>query len=114
MVIVVMAAAQAEAALVGRDLAERLGWRCVDADAPHTSADLRVVVERSADRREPLVLACERLAAAQRSHLANGLRYVRFVSLGTALEPGTDVALVLNDAADVAINVDRIRREFGL
>ena len=42
------------------------------------------------------------------------LRPVRYVSFGSPLEAGTDIALVLNDAADVDINVGRIRLEFGV
>lgn len=113
MVIVLMGPEGSDVERLGTELASQLGWRCVDANAPHTSGDLRVVVARSMDRREPLVLVCERLTLKQRTQVAGGLRQVRFVAFGSALEPGSDVTLVLNDAADVAINVGRLRLEFG-
>lgn len=114
MVIVLMGPESSGVEQLGLELAARLGWRCIDADAPHTPVDLHVVVARAMDRRERLVLVCERLAQKQRTQVGGGRHQVRFVSFGTALEPGSDVALVLNDAADVDINIGRIRLELGV
>ena len=114
MVIVLMGPEGPEVEQLGVALAAQLGWRCIDADAPHSSGDLHVVVARALDRREPLVLVCERLTARERGLVAGGRRPVRFVAFGTAREPGSDVMLVLNDAADVDINIGRIRSELGV
>ncbi len=114
MVIVLMGPESSGVEQLGTELAGRLGWRCVAADAPHTPVDLHVVLARSMDRREPLVLVCERLTPKQRTQVTGGLRQVRFVSFGSALEPGSDVTLILNDAADVDVNVGRIQTELGV
>lgn len=114
MVIVLMGPEGPDVERLGTELAARLGWRYIDADAPHSSGDLHVVVARALDRREPLVLVCERLSARERGLVTAGRRPVRFVSFGTAREPGSDVVLVLNDAADDDLNIGRIRQELGL
>ncbi len=114
MVIVLMGEAGSQTTAVGARLAECVRWNVIEADAPHAASDLHAVVARALARREPLVLVCEKLTASQRIQTAGGLHPVRFVSLGTAREPGSDVALVLNDAADVEVTVGRLRLEFGL
>ena len=114
MVIVLMGPEGSGVEHLGREVASHIGWRCVAADAPHTSGDLAVLVAQAYERRESLVLVCERLTARQRTQITGGLRSVRLVSFGTALEPGSDIALLLNDAADVAVNIGRIRLEFGV
>jgi gluconokinase len=107
MVIVLTGPAGAGKSTVGRALAERLGWRLVDADdhpAPESLArmerderltgadrvawlgDLHAIVARAVERREPLVLACPALSAAHRARLAGDLRTVRFVYLQTPPE----------------------------
>jgi hypothetical protein len=114
MVIVLMGPDGHESGGTGAVLAGRLGWIYVDADAPHTAGDLQSIVANAAGRRDRLVLVCEQLTMRQRTVVAGDLRAVRFVSFGTPLEAGADIALVLNDAADVDINIGRIRLEFGV
>ena len=48
MVIVLMGPEGPEVEQLGVELAAQLGWRCIDADAPHSSGDLHVVVASSA------------------------------------------------------------------
>ncbi len=107
MVIVMMGPAGAGKTTAGTELAVRLGWRFVDADAFHTPenvekmargtpltdsdragwlSSLREVVLSSLERRDPLVLACSALTRAHRDALAGGLRHVRFVYLRTSRE----------------------------
>jgi len=104
MVIVVMGPAGAGKSTVGHVLAERLGWRFVDADDHHAPASLskmaagtplterdragwlealRRTVERASERRESMVLACSALAADHRTRISEGLRLIRFVYLKT-------------------------------
>ena len=126
MVIVLMGSAGSGAAGLGSALAARLDWPFVDAHTPgvvalgaalgeqgHEAvlADARERVHRALDRREPLVLACLPLTAAERSHLAGDRRPVRVVGLdGEA--PG--VALSLEGIASADARLERIRDEFGV
>lgn len=126
MVIVLMGSDGSGAADLGLALAARLGWPFVDAHTPGIAAigaahgdqgheavlaDARARVHRALDRREPLVLACLPLTAAERSHLAGERRPVRVVGLdGEA--PGVALSLEGVDSADVRI--ERIRHEFGV
>jgi gluconokinase len=160
-VIILMGVAGSGKTAVGRALAAVLGWRFEDADAYHQSssiakmrrgiplsdadrapwlAALHALVARSADRREPLVLACSALKEEYRQKLAGGLARVRFVHLTAdeatlrrrlesradhffgpslltsqlaALEPPRD-ALTVDTTAPIEQVVAAIRYEFGV
>jgi gluconokinase len=103
---------------------------------------LRGIVARAVDRRESAVLACSALKSHHRTRIAEGLRGVRFVylkvpadilrerlrtrrghfakdnllesQLATLEEPGEEVALIVNGAADIETVVGHIRLEFGV
>jgi gluconokinase len=102
MVVILLGAAGSGKTSVGRALAERFGWRFVDADDLHspaaiakmrsggglTDADrapwlasLHDIVAAAIDRREPLALACSALKQRYRDALRGTLRTVRFVYL---------------------------------
>lgn len=107
MVIVLMGPAGSGKTFVGTTLAERLGWRFIDADDHHPPANvakmargyslndgdraswldtLHAIVARAVDRRESLVLACSALAEPHRERIVAGLRPVRFVYLKVSPE----------------------------
>jgi gluconokinase len=161
MVIVMMGPAGAGKTTVGRALADSLGWPFVEGDDHHAPASigkirrgepltehdragwlarLHVLLARSVDRREPLVLSCSALKASHRATLRGDLRGVRFVFLSAPrevlqtrlakrqghfagpailesqladLEPPTD-AIVLDATATPGALVDRIRHELGV
>jgi gluconokinase len=90
---------------VGEALAERLGWRFIDADTSHVrpqGADTRhaampsdresagtldalhAVMSLALDRRERLIVACSALTARDRDRLTGDLRRVRIVYLETS------------------------------
>ena len=162
MVIVLMGPAGAGKTTVGTALAGQLGWTFVDADDYHspenlaklkagvalTDSDrgpwleqLRSLIARALDRREPMVLACSALTATYRVRLTDRLHPVRFVYLKTpsdvlaarlacrrghvagpailesqlaTLQEPTDEALTLDGTADVTTNIGHIRLEFGV
>ncbi|MGC4085293.1 MAG: shikimate kinase [Vicinamibacterales bacterium] len=163
MVIVLVGPAGAGKTTVGTALAAQLGWTFIEAAnhlSPAALLDLsagrrltdderagwltrvHAFVARAIDRREPLVLACPALTALDRSHIANGLKPVRFVYLKSnrdalvarlphgphrvgreqqlddqlaVLEaPTPDHALTLDATADVDTLIGHIRLEFGV
>ena len=163
MVIVVMGPAASGKSTVGLALGEQLGWTFVDADDHHSVANLAKIaagtpltdhdraawletlhriVERSVERREPMVLACSALTARHRAQIAGELRGLRFVylkvprdvlrerlrarrnhvaketlldsQLATFENPRDDVALVLDGTAAVETIVGHIRLELGV
>jgi gluconate kinase len=145
MVIVLMGPAESGTAAVARLLADRLRWPLIDeppSDAHRVVrvGDLRGAVARALERREPLVLACPVLSAAQRVQLAGDMRQVRFVVLhvpaaaqqahgdagperiaGSALlnclvdrdDPG-DRSIALDGSADPDAIVGHIRLQLGV
>jgi gluconokinase len=101
-VIVIMGPAGAGKTLLGRALADQLGWRFVEGDDHHSPAAIAKMRAASAltdadrapwlaslhhilaavlDRREHLVLACSALKERYRLTLRGDLRTVRFVYL---------------------------------
>src|SRR4051812_35067916 len=97
-----MGAAGAGKSTVGRALAGALGWRFVEGDDYHTSANVAKmrsgvpltdadrapwlaavpdVIAAAVDRPEPLIVACSALQERYRAVLRGGLRGVRFVYL---------------------------------
>lgn len=118
----------------GTPLAEsdRAGWLEI----------LRAIVARAVERRESAVLACSALGGHHRTRIGGGLRGVRFVylkvpphvlrerlrtrrghvaketllesQLATLEEPGEEVALTVDGAADVDTIVGHIRLAFGV
>ena len=163
MVIVVMGPAASGKTPVGRALAERLGWTFVDADDHHSPANLAKIavgtpltendragwltilhgiVERSVERREPMVLACSGLTSHHRQRISGDLRGIRFVylrvprdilrerlrarrghvaketlldsQLATFEDPGGEVALVLDGTASIDTLVGHVRLELGV
>ena len=102
MVIIVLGVAGSGKTTIGRALADRYGWRLVDADDHHapaaiakmragvalTDADrapwlasLHAIAASAADRRDHLVIACSALKQRYRDVLRGTLRNVRFVFL---------------------------------
>lgn len=102
MVVIVLGAAGSGKTTIGRALADRYGWRFVDADDHHapaaiekmragvalTDADrapwlasLHAIAAAAADRRDHLVIACSALKQRYRDVLRGTLRNVRFVYL---------------------------------
>ena len=163
MVIVVMGPAGAGKSTVGRALAEQLAWTFVDADDHHAPASLAKIaagtpltehdrsgwletlhrlVERSVERREPMVLACSALTAHHRSRISGGLRGIRFVylrvsrevlrerlrtrrnhvakesllesQLATLEDPGEEFALTLDGSAAIETIIGHVRLELGV
>ena len=101
-VLIVLGVAGAGKTTIGRALADRYGWRFVDADDHHapaaiakmragvalTDADrapwlasLHAIAAAVADRRDHLVIACSALKQRYRDVLRGNLRNVRFVYL---------------------------------
>jgi gluconokinase len=162
-VIVVMGAAGAGKTTVGRALGAELGWAFIDGDDRHPAANvekiraghgltdadrapwlaaLHAAIARSADRREPLVLASSALKRAYREILRGDCRGVRFVflkaparelenrlasrrdhfagvsildsQLATLEEPSPEEALIVDGAAPPARIVEAIREAFGV
>jgi carbohydrate kinase (thermoresistant glucokinase family) len=101
-VVIVLGVAGAGKTTIGRALADRYGWRFVDADDHHapaaiakmragvalTDADrapwlasLHAIASAVADRRDHIVIACSALKQRYRDVLRGSLRHVRFVYL---------------------------------
>ena len=102
MVVVLIGPSGAGKTTVGTALAERLGWRFVDADAYHSTGNVakmhanrpltdsdrrpwleavRAIIAGAVERNEPTVVACSALKRDYRRVLAQGLELVRFVYL---------------------------------
>ena len=123
-VIIVMGAAEAHRATIGRALAAELRWTFVDTDDLYPplnvetrNASLRAIVARALDRRESLVLACQSLTEKNRSAVRGGLHPVRFVVLDatpTLNDPSVDDALHVEAARPREEILAAIRNEFGV
>jgi len=101
-IVILLGVAGSGKTTIGRALADRYGWRLVDADDHHapaaiakmraggalTDADrapwlasLHAIAAAAADRRDHLVIACSALKQRYRDVLRGTLRNVRFVYL---------------------------------
>jgi len=101
-VVIVLGVAGSGKTTIGRAIADRYGWRFVDADDHHapaaiakmragvalTDADrapwlasLHAIAAAAADRRDHLVIACSALRQRYRDVLRGTLRNIRFVYL---------------------------------
>jgi gluconate kinase len=97
-VVILMSAAGAGAAAIGRALAQEVGWPLVHAPDPHA---LHAIVARTLGRREHAVVISVPLTATDQEIVRGDLHGVRFVDL--AQPSGSD-----------ADTLRTIRREFGL
>lgn len=117
------------------------GAPLTDRDRASWLETLRGIVARAVERRESAVLACSALSDHHRTRISGGLRGVRFVylktppdvlrerlrtrrghfaketlldsQLATLEEPGEEIALTVNGAADIETVVGHIRLAFG-
>jgi gluconokinase len=118
------------------------GWPLTDSDRAGWLETLRGIVARAVERRESGVLACSALSAYHRGRISGGLRGVRLVylktppdvlrerlrkrrghfakdtlldsQLATLEEPGEEVAVIVNGAADIETIIGHIRLAFGV
>lgn len=112
MVVILAGASGYGTADAGAALARETGWRFVTA-SNDSAAEMHRLVAAALDRREPLLVECRALTAAERTVVRRDLRTVRFVVWSAEPEPEPDVLSIgsLRTAGDV---VGAVRRELGL